>query len=149
MEIRCSQYPFPFCYSLHQKDGEGTVFTGVCLSIPRMGTPSPSHNTSTGPMSFLGVNPVTSPSSPLGVPQSQAGRCPSSRWGTHPRCGGTQVPGGCASPVRTELGYPLAKTGLGYPPRLKTRESTWYAAGGMPLAFMLEDFLADELQELL
>ena len=28
------------------------VFTGVCLELCR-GTPSPSHNTSTGPMSFL------------------------------------------------------------------------------------------------
>ena len=33
---------------------ENNVFTGVCLSTPG-GTSSPSHNTSTGPMSFSGV----------------------------------------------------------------------------------------------
>ena len=36
---------------------EGTVFTGVCLSTSGGVTPSPSHNTSTGPMSFLGGYP--------------------------------------------------------------------------------------------
>ena len=39
-------------YRPHPKDGEGTVFTGVCLFTPARFTPSPSHNTSTGPMSF-------------------------------------------------------------------------------------------------
>ena len=90
--------------SLHIMTG-GYVFTGVCLF--RWGVPylhpiiSPSYNTSTGPMSFLGVPHNTSTSSmsfpghtpvsgsrslPSGVPQSQMGGYPSPRWG------GTPVP---------------------------------------------------------
>ena len=44
------------------------------------GTPSPSNNTSTGPMFFPGCTPVTGPRSlPAGVP---GGGYPSPRWGT-------------------------------------------------------------------
>ena len=41
-------------YCPHPKDGEGNSFS---LSVHTRGgdTPSPSHNTSTGPMSFPGV----------------------------------------------------------------------------------------------
>ena len=56
------------CYRPHPNYGEGTVFTGMCLSTSggRVGTPS--HNTSTGPRSFPGGTPVAGPRSLLGVP---------------------------------------------------------------------------------
>ena len=77
-------------YHPHPKHGEGTVFTGVCLSTQEGGGgyPSPSHNTSTGPMSFLGgtQSPFhnligsmpfwSTPQSQVGVPLSQAGCTP-------------------------------------------------------------------------
>ena len=73
------------------------------------GTPSPSHNTSTGPMSFLGgVNPSDWSQVPSrGVPQSQAGY-PSPR-------GGTPVLGYPQSQDR--MGTPLPNQDrMGYPP---------------------------------
>ena len=66
------------------------------------GTPSPSHNISTGPMSFLGGNPVTSPRSGCGVPPSWGTLSPSSRLGW----GGTPW---WESP-------PPPPPGMGYPP---------------------------------
>ena len=57
------------------------LFSQVCVCSNLGGTPFPSHNTSTGPMSFLGGTPVTSPRSlPWGVPQSQMGVYTSPRW---------------------------------------------------------------------
>ena len=111
------------CYRPHPKDGKGTFFTGVCLPTPGGGgfTPSPSHNTSTSPMSFPGGTLVAGPRS---------------------------LPGGY--PV---LGYPLARSECGTlsqdwgtspppsPPGQNSRASTYYAAGGMPLAFTREDCL--------
>ena len=64
---------------------------------------TPSHNTSTGPMSFLGGPPMTDPRSLPGgggVPQS---------WMAE---GGTQ---GCGTP-KPEMGYPLARSGHSPPP---------------------------------
>ena len=51
------------------------------------GTPSPSHNTSTGPMYFLGVPQwlVPGPGPFLGVPQFQLGLPQSQMWG-YPIC---------------------------------------------------------------
>ena len=44
----------------------GKVIFSACLSVHTpVGTPSPFHNTSTGPMSFLGGTPVISPRSLL------------------------------------------------------------------------------------
>ena len=66
-----------------------------CLSVHTGGggfTPSPSHNTSPGPMSFSGGTPVTGPRFLYGgVPHSQMGGTPSQRWGTPPpgQAGGT------------------------------------------------------------
>ena len=84
------------------------------------GTPSPSHNTSTGPMSFPGDTPVTGPRSlPGGTP-------------------------GWVPPSQVRMGYPpLARSGCGtpqpgkdgVPPPTKTGYAwTGYAAGGKPLA---------------
>ena len=73
-----------------------------CLSVhTRRGTPSPSHNTSTGPMSFLWGTPVIGPRSlPRGYPSDwsrvPSWGVPSPRWG-YPR-----------------TGYP--QPGMGYPP---------------------------------
>ena len=94
---------------------EGTVCTGVCLStLEGGGTRSPSHNTSTGPTSFLGGTAVTVPRSlPRGVPQSQMGVpqngvLPGQGWGTpspQPEMGYAPWP---------EMGYPPAR--MMYPP---------------------------------
>ena len=81
----------------------GYVFTGVCLFI--WGYPIPSHNTSTGSMSFPGGTPVTGPRSlPRGYPV-QDGRYPSPREG---------VPQSCAG--GTQDGVPLVRPGWGTPP---------------------------------
>ena len=90
------------------------VMFSVC-SHPEGGcTPSPSHNTSTGPMSFLGgiphLHPIKLPLVPcpfLGVPQCLvlgAFR----GWGGG---GGTPVPDG-----QLRIGYPPARSGWGTPP---------------------------------
>ena len=55
--------------------------------------------------------------------------------------------GGAPSPFHKGLGYPSPSQDRTSPKdfpshkRLNTRESTWFAAGGMPLAFTQEDFL--------
>ena len=56
----CFHVILNICYRRHPKD-EGQF---VCLSTPGRGggvTPSPSHNTSNGPMSFPGGNPISIP----------------------------------------------------------------------------------------
>ena len=84
-------------YRSHPKDGEGTVFIGVCLSTPG-GTPSPSHGTSTGPMFFLGG--TSSPSHNTSI-------CPMSFPGGTPVTGPRSLPGG------TQDGVPPARSGWG------------------------------------
>ena len=100
---------------------EGTVFTGVCLLILG-GAPSPSHNTSTGPMSFLGVlqwlvpGPFSKVPFPWGLPQ----------WlvpGPFQRVYPGQVkmgvpwpgPDGGGTPARSRQVGTLAGSGQGYP----------------------------------
>ena len=79
---------FPPAYVERQK---GNVFTGISLSVHTgRDTPSPSHNTSTGPMPFPGGTPLTGPRSLLG--------------------GGTPVPDGGT----TRWGTLLARSGQGY-----------------------------------
>ena len=98
------------------------------MSFPR-GTPSPSHNTSTGPMSFLGGTPVTGLSNWFP---------PIMGWGNSLPRSGTR---GRGTLVRSGWGYPWVPPcpGMDYPPIPVL--STWYAAVGMPLAFTQEDFL--------
>ena len=50
-----------------ESEGWGRYCIHRCLSVHMGGTPSPSHNTSTGPMSFPGGTPVPGE----GVPQYQ------------------------------------------------------------------------------
>ena len=69
-------------YRPHSNDAEGTIFTGVCLSTSKGGTPSPSNNTSSGPYQEDTAVPV----------------------------GGTPGLGYC--PARTGLTYSLTGTGL-------------------------------------
>ena len=136
-----------FFYRSHPKDGEGNVFTGV-LSVhtwPGGGgvTPSASHNTSTGSMSFLGFTKVTGPRSLLEVvPRSQAGagdppppqmqnRTWIPPWTGRDRTGSTTPwPGqnwGYYPLVRTELGYSLSAVQEWGTPSYSdwTLESTW------------------------
>ena len=63
------------------------------------GTPSPSHNTSTGPMSFLVGTPVTAPRSLPFLTQSRQGVPKSQVGGTPVQTGGT--PGQGTPQVRT------------------------------------------------
>ena len=126
-------------YRPHPKDVEGTVFTGVCLSTPVGGTPSLSHGTSTGPMSFPGGTPshnnCTGPMALLGVPsdwsQVVSGGTQwldpgpfwgysSSRWGyPSPRWrypSPRQYPRtGLGTPSQDRMGYYPARTELGTP----------------------------------
>ena len=122
-------------YREHPKDGEGTVRTGVCLSTPEGGgTPSPSHNTSTGPMSFLGRYPSDwSQILPGGTQVPVGGEIPwprqgyfSPRWGggglSQSQAGGTPVQGrGGVTPTEwyPQPGQdgvpPPARTGWGNP----------------------------------
>ena len=107
-QISLSLFTF---YRPHPKHGEGTVFTGVCLSTP-----------GAVPQSQL-LSQVWS--------QVLSGGYPSPRWGV-PRTG--VFPGqDWDTPSQPGLGYPS--------PRHNSRASTCYAAGGMPLAFAQEDFL--------
>ena len=100
--IRQLQYD-SICYRPHPKDGEDTVFTGVCphpgggggggevphlrpiilplVPCPFWGVPpSPSHNTSTGPMSFPGgyLNDSSKVPSQGGTPVPERGFPPAS-----------------------------------------------------------------------
>ena len=85
------------------------------------GTPSPSHNTSTGHMSFPGGTPVTGPRS---LPR-----------GTSVLAGDTPVPGrgtimgyspgqDGVSPSQVRIGYPLSQDRMGY--------SLWSGQDGEP-----------------
>ena len=102
----------------HPKDGEGTVFTGVCLSVSI--PPSLSHKTSTGPhvLSWGGGTPVPGGGTLVpgrgthGIPMAQTG------WGTssqnrtgYPQPGQDRsaAPNPTPLPVRTEIF--LARTG--------------------------------------
>ena len=113
-------------YRQHPNDGEGTVFTGVCLHLMG-GYPSPRFF----PRSLV-----------LGtfweVPQS----CPGGLCQSWPR----GVPQNMGTPLaRTGLGYPPpARTGLGSPPPPPPeteQQSEHFLRGCMPLAFTQENFL--------
>ena len=83
-------------------------------------TPSPSHNTSTGPMSFLGGTPVTGPRSLLrGYP---------SDWFQVPSQGVSQSWLGVPHDGQVSMGIP--QPGLGYtpPPRIGY---TWTGYAGL------------------
>ena len=100
------------------------MFSQVCPSTPGGGgggTPSPSYNTSKGPMPFRrgGTLGYPNPGMDPGVPPATSG------WG------GGRVP--------QDRVHPSPQ--LGYSPGLDNRRSTCYAVGGMPLAFTQEDFL--------
>ena len=107
-------------------------------------TLSPPHNTLLIPCPLFGggggvphlypiILPLPSREGGRGVLESLFGDTPWPKqdWGTS----------------QTGQVYPPAKTGPGYPPprtglrRVYTRESTWYVAGGMPLAFTQGSFL--------
>ena len=93
-----------------------------------------------GPRSFpLGGTPVP-------------GSFPGPFWGGYPSPGRgvpQSWPGGYLStgysPGQDRTGVPLSpppgQVRMGYPPGQNSRASTYYAAGGMPLAFTQEDFL--------
>ena len=129
------------------------VMFSVCLSVHTQEvTPSPSHNTSTGPMFFLRGTPWL-------VPGSFSGEYPSNRWGylsnrqgvpqSH---GGTPVPGGATyvlgytpdrtgwcspPPARTVWGTSPARIGWGNPPPqnrlcLNRLRHGWYASCSFP-----------------
>ena len=62
--------------------------------------------------------------------------------GNHPPPGGVRVPPLGGYPVRSRSRYPpRGGTRSGGVPGQDNRRSTHYTAGGMPLAFMQEDFL--------
>ena len=86
------------------------------------GTPSPSHNTSTGAMSFPG-----STQSLVGVPQSHMGKG-TPGWQLSPPS--HQDWGTSTQPERDGIGIPSPQPGLGYAPPPFSR--TGYAAGSMP-----------------
>ena len=70
-----------------------------------------------------------------GVPPTLGWGTPNLRWSTPHHQDLTGVP----PTIKTWPGYP--HPGMGYPPRQSSIASTCYAVGGMPLAFMQEDFL--------
>ena len=104
-------------YRPHLKDGKRTVFS-LCVS-PHSGEGTPARS------------------------QSQTGEVPP--WG--PSAGYCfRYLGG--TPARWGWGYPHPRPGLDGgtlppPPQKEQQRSIWYMAGGMPLAFMQEDFLVD------
>ena len=86
------------------------LFTPVYVCSHLGGTPSPSHNTSTGSMSFLEGTPShNTPTDPMSFPRGYQWLVPGLFWG---------VPQSQAMgyPRQGVLGYPLVRTGLGYPP---------------------------------
>ena len=87
MGLTTNFHPGVFTARISNRMREGNVFTGVCPSTVG-GTPSPSHNTSTGPMFFPGCTRYPSHNTSTG---------PMSFWGG----GGTP---------RSGMGYPLART---------------------------------------
>ena len=120
---------------------KGNVFTGLCRGVPNLhsiifplvpyhfwgggGNPSPSHNTTTGSMSLSVVphlHPIILPLVPCPF---QMGRTPQSQVGNIP------VPGRVVHQSQVEVppsqdrtGYPLPRTGLGYPPPQPDRMGT-------------------------
>ena len=113
-------------YRPHPKDGEGTVFTGVCLST-RGGTPS--HNTFTGPMSFLGVPHLHPLMLPLDAPVTGPRSLP--RWEVFPWPGQDGV---FPPPPQNMmvLPPPPARSGWGMPPPPPRTEqqSEFFLRGG-------------------
>ena len=102
-------------------DGK-VLFSQASVCSHLGGTPSPSHNTSTGPMSFLGGQVPHLHSIILALVPCTFWRYPPSQV----RMGGTP----------TVLGW-----GTPPPPSKDNRRNICYVAGGMPLVLTQEDFL--------
>ena len=93
-----------------RRNGEGTVFTGICLSTPGVGYLSPSHHTS------IHWSHVPSQGGGYPHPVLMGGGTPSS-----PDRGGTSIQsliGG--TPSRSGLGHPAIRTGWGTPDPIGT-----------------------------
>ena len=122
---------------------EGNIYTWEWLSVHIAGGGTPSQVWLGGPHPRSGLGGT--PSQVGGVPpltRSGWGIPPDLEWGTpRPKLGYPPGPGtgypppppgpGTGYPPRPETGYPPPD--LGYPP--PSTSSTWYMAGGMPLAF--------------
>ena len=136
-----------YFYRLPPKDGEGTVFTGVCLSWGGFWFQVISQ--SLVPWPFQGVYPSHRffnwslvPDPFQGVPQSQGGY-PSPRQGyPSPRLWSTFSPSqGYPKPGQDWVNpWPGQDWSTPPPPRQNNRANTCYAAGSTPLAFMEEVF---------
>ena len=117
-----------YVYYCPHSEGMGKVpyyFTGVCLSTTGESTPSPSHNTSIHWSHVLSSSRLFDMfSSRVGVPQCLF-PCSRSRltWG--------------GTPIQSLIGV----SGQVRMWDVSNRASTFYAPGGMPLAFTQEDFL--------
>ena len=130
-------------YRLHPKDGEGTVFTRVCLSTPGGGR-VPSHR-------FFPRSLVPGPF--WEVPQLQvlsqvlSGGYPSPGWGGGNMNRFSPAPSrsgwGLGTPRPVQDAIPPVQVRMGYrrPPGQNSRASICYAACGMPLEFTQDDFL--------
>ena len=107
-----------------RRNGEGTVFTGVCLFT--LGIPSPSHNTS------MHWSHVLSGWYPSG-------------W-SHVLFWDTPIQSPMGDTLSSPVGYSPSREWMGMPPspgRQSSRAGTCCTAVGMPLAFTQEDFLVD------
>ena len=103
-------------YRPHSKNGEGTVFTGVCPSTPGVGVRQGYRRGYLSPKK--GVSLFGYPLARSGVPSPPP-------------------------PARTGLGCPPGQNRTWYPssPRQYSRGYSCYAMGGMPLVFTQDDFL--------
>ena len=125
--------------------GEGTVFTGVCLSTSQVGVP-PSGWQAATPIQLMGGSSIWLTGgggthlADRGIPHlANRGLPPSGWWGV-PTSG---LDG--SIPHRDWMEYPTHQDWMGTPSpapirRQSSRASTCYAAGGMPLAFKQENF---------
>ena len=129
----CSRHD-SFYYRPYPKDGEGNVFTGICLFTPRWG--GGVHRSQvlfqvSGPRSFHeipqshGLCQISGPRSFLGRGiQTWLGHTPVPGGGTPVPVVGT--PGLRYPSIEDRTGVPPARTGLGYPPSpARTAESEY------------------------
>ena len=136
----------------HPKDGEDTVFTGVCLSTPGGGVPQRQVLSQvTGPRSFPEGTPVPG-SFPGHRSQALSGEYPSPQWGYlsmvpsygqarmgYPQPGQDRVPPSQDStgvpPGQVRMGYDPPQPGWGTtPPTARTGYHPQEGQDGVPLA---------------
>ena len=156
---RCGGYPIQDLGGVIPHPRLGDPISGMGVPHPRSGWGVLHPKSGSGEYPIPGLDGGGTPSQVWGVPHPRSGWgvpgvCPSKVWmvgGTPSKVWMEYLPTttmtgwGISSPTMTGWGTPHHHDWMSNPPTLPIRQnsiaSTCYTVGGMPLAFMQEDFL--------